>query len=168
MTSVQRSIFKKWDTKAIIHTNHGDIIIKLFPHLVPKTVANFIWLAEKWYYNNVVFHRVIPGFMIQWGDPTSTGMGGESLWGESFEDEFHKDLSNISGSISMANAWPNTNGSQFFINQVDNIYLDNRHSVFWQVMTWIDVVEKIASVPTDRRDKPKEDCTIQSITISIV
>jgi len=95
-------------------------------------------------------------------------MGGESLWGGSFQDEFHSDLSNITGSISMANAGKNTNGSQFFINQVDNLYLDNRHSVFGQVVDGMDTVEKISAVPTDGRDKPKVDVVIEKVTIEIV
>jgi len=168
MSKLQTTPLKKWDTKAIIHTNHGDIHIQLFPQQAPKTVENFVGLAEKWYYDGVIFHRVIPGFMIQGWDPEGTGMGWESLWGRNFEDEFHKDLSNIAGSISMANAGKNTNGSQFFINQVDNLYLDNRHSVFGQVIDGMDVIEKIASLPTDRRDKPQEDVVMEKVTIETV
>src|SRR5574337_287945 len=96
-------------------TTMGDIKLKLFPDLAPKTVENFLGLAAKGYYDGIIFHRVIPDFMIQGGDPTGTGMGGESLWGEEFNDEFSKQAFNLNGALSMANAGPNTNGSQFFI-----------------------------------------------------
>ena len=101
--------------KAVIKTSRGDITVQLFPELAPKTVKNFIELAKKGYYDGVIFHRVIPDFMIQGGDPTGTGMGGESIYGESFEDEFSRELFNLRGALSMANSGPNTNGSQFFI-----------------------------------------------------
>ena len=101
--------------KAIIKTSMGEIEIQLFPTQAPKTVKNFVELAKKGYYNNVTFHRVIPDFMVQTGDPTATGAGGESIYGHPFEDEFSKELFNIKGAVSMANAGPNTNGSQFFI-----------------------------------------------------
>ena len=111
----------KNDTVAIMHTNMGDIKIKLFPNEVPRTVKNFIELSKQDYYNGIIFHRVIKDFMIQGGDPTGTGMGGESIYGEKFEDEFSVKLHNIRGALSMANAGPNTNGSQFFIVQADTI-----------------------------------------------
>ncbi len=104
---------------AIMHTNMGDIYIRLFPEHAPKTVENFKTLAKDGYYDGIIFHRVIEDFMIQGGDPTGTGMGGESCWGEAFADEFHADLGNLYGSLAMANAGANTNGSQFFINQAD-------------------------------------------------
>lgn len=107
------------DLIAIMHTNMGDIKIKLFKDEVPKTVNNFVELAKKDYYNGIIFHRVIKDFMIQGGDPTGTGMGGESIYGEKFEDEFDVKLHNIRGALSMANAGPNTNGSQFFIVQAN-------------------------------------------------
>ena len=103
--------------KATIKTNHGEIVIQLFPEQAPKTVENFVGLAKKGYYDGVIFHRVINDFMIQGGDPTGTGMGGESIWGAPFEDEFSNELFNIRGALSMANAGPATNGSQFFIVQ---------------------------------------------------
>jgi len=103
--------------KATIKTNHGEILIQLFPEQAPKTVENFVGLAKKGYYDGVIFHRVINDFMIQGGDPTGTGMGGESIWGAPFEDEFSNELFNIRGALSMANAGPATNGSQFFIVQ---------------------------------------------------
>lgn len=119
--SIQTSMPQKGDTVAIMHTNMGDIKIKLFKDDAPRTVNNFVELAKKDYYNGIIFHRVIKDFMIQGGDPTGTGMGGESIYGESFEDEFSEKLHNIRGALSMANAGPNTNGSQFFIVQADSI-----------------------------------------------
>ncbi|MBQ7725563.1 MAG: peptidylprolyl isomerase [Clostridia bacterium] len=105
------------DTVAIMHTTKGDIKIKLFSEQTPKTFENFVTHAKDGYYNGLIFHRVIPDFMIQGGDPQGTGMGGESIWGSSFEDEFSPELHNLRGALSMANAGPNTNGSQFFIVQ---------------------------------------------------
>ena len=115
--SFQTSAPVAGDLVAIMHTNMGDIKIKLFEKQVPKTVKNFVELAKKGYYNGIIFHRVIKDFMIQGGDPTGTGMGGESIYGEKFEDEFDLTLHNVRGALSMANAGPNTNGSQFFIVQ---------------------------------------------------
>ena len=103
------------DKMAKLSTTKGDIVLRLFPEAAPKTVENFTTLIDRGYYDGIIFHRVIPDFMIQGGDPTGTGRGGESIWGERFEDEFHKDYHNIVGALSMANAGPNTNGSQFFI-----------------------------------------------------
>lgn len=105
------------ETVAIMKTNMGEIRIKFFPQFAPKSVENFIGLAEKGYYNGITFHRIIADFMIQGGDPTGTGCGGESIWGQPFEDEFSDELYSLRGSLSMANAGPGTNGSQFFIVQ---------------------------------------------------
>ena len=115
--SFQTNAPQKNDSVAVMHTNMGDVKIKLFPDVVPKTVKNFVELSKKGYYDGLIFHRVIKDFMIQGGDPTGTGMGGESIYGERFEDEFDVKLHNIKGALSMANAGPNTNGSQFFIVQ---------------------------------------------------
>lgn len=115
MSCLQLEPVKSGDTVAVMHTNMGDIQIKLFPEKAPKTVENFTTHAKNGYYNGIVFHRVIKDFMIQGGDPTATGMGGESIWGHSFEDEFTPELHNLRGALCMANAGPNTNGSQFFI-----------------------------------------------------
>ena len=112
---------KAGETLAILKTNMGDIKIRLFADLAPKAVENFKTHAENGYYNGLIFHRVINDFMIQGGDPTGSGMGGESIWGESFEDEFTPELHNLRGALSMANAGPNTNGSQFFIVQAKNV-----------------------------------------------
>ncbi len=119
--SFQTALPQKDDTVAIMHTNMGDIKIRLFEKEVPRTTKNFIELSKKGYYNGIIFHRVIKDFMIQGGDPTGTGMGGESIYGEKFEDEFSVKLHNIRGALSMANAGPNTNGSQFFIVQTNSV-----------------------------------------------
>lgn len=119
--SFQTSLPTKEDLTAIMHTNMGDIKIKLFQSEVPKTVKNFVELSKSGYYNGIIFHRVIKDFMIQGGDPTGTGMGGSSIYGEKFEDEFSVKLHNIRGALSMANAGPNTNGSQFFIVQASTV-----------------------------------------------
>jgi len=115
--SFQTKAPEKGDLVAVMHTNMGDIKIKLFPNEAPKTVKNFVELSKKDYYNGIIFHRIIKDFMIQGGDPTGTGMGGESIYGEKFEDEFDVSLHNVRGALSMANAGPGTNGSQFFIVQ---------------------------------------------------
>lgn len=119
--SSQTSLPQKNDTVAVMHTNFGDIKIKLLPEYAPKAVENFKKHSENNYYNGIIFHRVINGFMIQGGDPTGTGMGGESVFGDSFEDEFSLEARNYRGALCMANAGPNTNGSQFFIVQADSV-----------------------------------------------
>lgn len=163
------------DQVAIVKTNMGEIKIRLFASLVPKTVENFVTLAEKDYYDGIIFHRVIPNFMIQGGDPTGTGTGGESAWGGKFDDEFNVALSNLRGSIAMANAGPNTNGSQFFINIKDNTYLDfnktplqSAHAVFGHVYEGMDVVDKISAVQTGAADKPVSDVVIEDVTIETI
>lgn len=178
---------------ATIKTNHGDIKVRLFPEQAPKTVENFMTLAKQGYYNGIIFHRVIPDFMIQGGDPTGTGMGGESSFGHEFEDEFSNELFNLNGALSMANAGPNTNGSQFFIVSNENVpaqmmgqmkqagypeeiieayknggtpWLDHRHSVFGQVIEGMDVVQEISKVNRDTSDKPHEDVVMNSVEIT--
>ncbi|UJD03542.1 Cof-type HAD-IIB family hydrolase [Streptococcus infantis] len=179
---------------ATIKTNHGDMRIKLFPEHAPKTVANFIALSKDGYYDGVIFHRIIKDFMIQGGDPTGTGMGGESIYGESFEDEFSEELYNVRGALSMANAGPNTNGSQFFIVQNQHLpyskkeiarggwpepiaeiyaeqggtpHLDRRHTVFGQLAdeASYEVLDAIAGVETGAMDKPVDDVVIETIEI---
>jgi len=164
----QTSAPQTGDIIATMNTNHGAIKLRLFANKVPKTVENFATHAKDGYYNGVTFHRVIKDFMIQGGDPKGNGTGGESIWGGNFADEFDADLTNIPYSISMANAGPNTNGSQFFINQVDNGFLNNRHAVFGQVLEGKDIVEKIAAIETTPDDKPKQDVIIESIDIEEV
>src|SRR5437588_9018562 len=139
-------------TNATLHTNHGAIAIELFDDDAPKTVDNFLKLARDGFYDGVIFHRVIPDFMIQGGDPTGTGTGGP---GYQFEDEFN-DHKIVRGAVAMANAGPNTNGSQFFIVTTDAApWLDGKHTVFGRVTTGMDVVDKIEQAPTDARDKPR-------------
>lgn len=177
-----------------LNTNKGAIDLQLFPELAPKTVENFVGLAKDNYYDGIVFHRVIKDFMIQGGDPTGTGMGGESIWGEQFEDEFTPLLYNLKGALSMANSGPNTNGSQFFIvtapvvpenmlEQMDSAgypeeiiesykenggtpWLDQRHTVFGQVTEGMDVIEEIQKEATNPADRPLEDVVIESIEIN--
>lgn len=158
---------EKYMTVAIIETNMGTIELELFPDKAPKTVANFVGLAEKGYYNGVIFHRVIDNFVIQGGDPTGTGRGGESIYGHPFEDEFHPDLKHDKpGVLSMANAGPNTNGSQFFITLAPTPWLDGKHSVFGQVINGMDVVRAIGKVPTAKPgDRPLKDVVMKKVRI---
>ena len=176
-----------------IKTNQGDMSFKLFEKAIPKTVENFVTHAKNGYYNGVIFHRIINNFMIQGGDPTGTGMGGESIWGENFEDEFSMDYYHFYGALSMANAGPATNGSQFFIVQNNHLdtrtlnalenggwpeeavkkyaevggtpHLDQRHTVFGQLLEGSEVLNKIAAVETDAQDKPLEDVVITEIVV---
>ena len=153
-------------TVAIIKTNMGTIEIELFVDKTPKTVENFVGLAEKGYYNGVVFHRIIKKFMIQSGDPTGTGRGGASLWGGKFEDEFVSDLKHdIPGILSMANSGPNTNGSQFFITLIATPWLDGKHTIFGKVINGIDVVYAIGEVKTAAGDKPVNEVVMEKVTI---
>lgn len=174
-------------------TTMGPIQIKLFPELAPKTVENFVTHAKNGYYDGIIFHRIIKDFMIQGGDPTGTGMGGESIYGSTFEDEFNPELMNLRGALSMANAGPGTNGSQFFIVQAKNVpsnmlkqmqdydypeevikayaenggtpWLDGKHTVFGHIVSGMDVVDGMADVEKDGRDKPVEDISIKSIKV---
>ena len=149
-------------TTATLHTNHGVIELELYPEAAPKTVENFVKLAGEGFYDGVIFHRVIPDFMIQGGDPTGTGMGGP---GYQFEDEFN-DHKVERGALAMANAGPNTNGSQFFIVTADAApWLDGKHTVFGKVTSGMEVVDKIQSVDRDSRDKPREDVTIDRVEL---
>lgn len=185
---------QKGDTVAEMDIkDYGTVKIRLFPEQAPKAVENFIGLSKQGYYNGVTFHRVMNDFMIQGGDPTATGSGGESIWGEDFEDEFSKDLIPIRGALCMANAGANTNGSQFFIVQCKSYdiahvmnmrskgvnsdlvdyykevggsgHLYEAHTVFGQVFEGMDIVDKIAAVETDSNNKPNEDVVIETIRI---
>lgn len=179
--------------EAVLNTNRGSITLTLFPELAPKTVENFVGLAKENYYDGIIFHRVISDFMIQGGDPTGTGMGGESIWGEQFEDEFTPHLFNIRGALSMANSGPNTNGSQFFIVTASKVpgqmieqmegagypeeiikaykenggtpWLDQRHTVFGHVTDGMDVVDAIDKAETNPADRPLDEVVIESIDI---
>lgn len=157
---------KKMDV-AVIKTNMGTIEIQLFPGVAPKAVENFEGLAKKGYYDGVTFHRVIDNFMIQGGDPTGTGRGGESIWGEPFGDEFSADYKfDKPGILAMANAGPNTNGSQFFITLVPTPWLNNHHTIFGQVINGMDVVQAIGKVQTTKPyDKPVNDVVMEKVTI---
>ena len=146
-------------------TSMGDIYIRFFEDEAPKTVENFVGLAKKGYYDGIIFHRIIDGFMIQGGDPTGTGMGGESLWGGKFKDEFSGKVSNIPYSLSMANSGPGTNGSQFFINTASNTFLDGRHSVFGEVILGRDIVDKIIKVKTGAQDRPVKEVSMETVTV---
>ena len=193
ITYPQTDLANYTGTVATIHTNLGDLTVKLFDDVAPKTVKNFVELAEKGYYNGVIFHRIIRDFMIQGGDPTGTGMGGESIYGEKFEDEFSENVFNIRGALSMANAGPNTNGSQFFIVQNENLpydksalvkggwpeeiaeiytaggtpHLDGRHTVFGQLANAesFETLDRIAKEPTGSQYKPENDVEIISIDL---
>ena len=193
ITYPQTDLANYTGTVATIHTNLGDLTVKLFDDVAPKTVKNFVELAEKGYYNGVIFHRIIRDFMIQGGDPTGTGMGGESIYGEKFEDEFSENVFNIRGALSMANAGPNTNGSQFFIVQNENLpydksalvkggwpeeiaeiytaggtpHLDGRHTVFGQLANAesFETLDRIAKEPTGFQDKPENDVEIIGIDV---
>ena len=177
-----------------VHTNHGDFKLELFPEIAPKTVENFVTHAKNGYYNGVIFHRVIEDFMIQGGDPTGTGMGGESIYGRTFEDEFSREAFNLYGALSMANAGPNTNGSQFFIVTAKQVpaqmlkqlkdggwpeeiveesaiiggtpWLDHRHTVFGRVVEGMDVVLDIEGVKRNGQDRPLEDVVIESMEVN--
>jgi cyclophilin family peptidyl-prolyl cis-trans isomerase len=150
--------------KIKIETTLGDIYADLYAAEAPKTVANFVALANKGFYDGIIFHRVIPGFMIQTGDPTGTGMGGP---GYQFKDEFSAKLRHDKpGVLSMANSGPNTNGSQFFITEGPTPHLDNRHSVFGQVTQGMDVVNKIARVPQNEDDnRPLQKVAMTKVTV---
>ena len=151
---------------ATIETNMGTIEVELFASQTPKTVNNFVGLAEKNYYDGVIFHRVIPNFMIQGGDPTGTGMGGESIYGKRFEDEIVPSLRHTGpGILSMANAGPGTNGSQFFITLAATNWLDGKHTVFGKVIKGMDVVEAIGNVKRDARDKPVSEVKMVKVTV---
>ncbi len=162
-------------------TTEGRFTVRFFEKEVPKTVANFVGLAEgtkefrdpktgaaakRPYYDGIVFHRVIAGFMIQGGDPLGQGYGGP---GYNFADEFHPSLRHErAGLLSMANAGPNTNGSQFFVTLAPTPHLDNRHSIFGEVVEGLDVVKKIGKVPTDRNDRPVKPVVMNTVTIERV
>ncbi|MFO8069600.1 MAG: peptidylprolyl isomerase [Alkalibacterium sp.] len=185
--------YKNIGLSAVIKTNKGEMTVQLFPEHAPKTVENFVGLAKKGYYDGVIFHRVIPNFMIQGGDPTGSGMGGDSLLGGNFEDEFSPELYNLNGALSMANAGPNTNSSQFFIVTMSELpeqmvsqlkdagypqeiieaykekggtpWLDQKHTVFGQLIEGYDVADTIQNVKKNAMDKPNKDVVIETISI---
>ena len=154
---------------AVVQTNKGTIRFELLEDEAPKTTENFVSLTQRGYYNGIIFHRVIKGFMIQGGDPTGTGRGGESAWGGRFNDEINPSSAVYqrgykAGTIAMANAGPNTNGSQFFIMHVD-YPLPPNYTIFGRVTSGQDVVDTIASTQTDRSDRPVSEVRIEQVTI---
>lgn len=152
------------NTKVALETNKGTIVLELYTGQMPITAGNFVKLVKEGFYDGVIFHRIIPGFMIQGGDPTGTGMGGP---GYKIKDEFTGTNldKNDRGTISMANAGPNTGGSQFFINLVDNNFLDGRHPVFGKVIEGLEIVDLISNVETDSQDRPVEEIRIISAKV---
>lgn len=192
---LKTNVVKKGDTLVTLHTNMGDITLVLYNDIAPKACENFITHCKNGYYNGLIFHRVMKDFMIQGGDPTGTGMGGQSIFGDKFEDEFDENAKHFKGALSMANSGPNTNGSQFFIvhssecdkrflKQMSDLeykkevietyeklggtpWLDNRHTVFGMVVTGIDVVDKIANTQVDMSDRPVNDVIIEKTTVTV-
>ena len=150
----------------VLETNQGTIEIRLFPEIAPKACENFVSLVKKGYYDGLIFHRVIPNFMIQGGDPTGTGRGGDSIWGTKFEDEFNPQFTfDRKGILAMANAGPNTNGSQFFITVAPTPHLNQKHTIFGEVSSGYEVVEAISKVTTLPGDRPAEEQKIIKATI---
>jgi peptidylprolyl isomerase len=157
---------KELPTRAALNTSQGRIELKLFPDVAPKAVENFTGHIRDGYYDGVIFHRVIPQFMIQGGDPTGTGRGGESIWGKPFEDETTDKVTfDREGILAMANAGPGTNGSQFFITTGETSWLQGNHTIFGEVVDGYDVVEKVESAETDAMNRPKEKQVIESAEI---
>jgi cyclophilin family peptidyl-prolyl cis-trans isomerase len=157
-------------THITLQTNRGSITLELFDALAPKTVQNFLSLAEKGFYKGVKFHRVIAGFMIQSGDPLSKDDAHPEYWGtggpeHTFEDEIHAENNNSVGTIAMANRGPNTNGSQFFINVKDNHFLDTKHTVFGKVIEGMSVVHEIEMVPVGGGDRPVHPVVIEQVIV---
>ncbi len=149
-----------------LHTNHGDIALKLYDDKAPKACENFATHAKNGFYDGGIFHRVIDGFMIQGGDPTGTGRGGKSIWGGSFEDEVGNGLAfDRKGILAMANAGPNTNGSQFFITLAPTTWLTDKHTIFGEVSTGLDVVEAIGKTAVGAGDRPVKDVVIERCTV---
>jgi peptidylprolyl isomerase len=152
---------------AILETTQGTITLKLLPDVAPKTVENFVGLIRKGYYDGIIFHRVIKDFMLQCGDPTGTGRGGQSLWGKPFDDECDPSVRfDKPGLLAMANAGPGTNGSQFFITTVPCDWLNMRHTIFGEVVEGMDVVKAIEAQQTDGADKPVKEQKIVKASVS--
>ncbi|KAJ1494569.1 peptidyl-prolyl cis-trans isomerase-like 1-like protein [Baffinella frigidus] len=147
----------------VLETSMGKVVIELYWKHAPKTCQNFASLAARGYYSGVKFHRIIPGFMIQGGDPTATGKGGESIYGSKFEDECHRELKHTgAGILSMANSGPNTNGSQFFVSLAPTPWLDGKHTIFGRVASGMQVVKRLGQVVTDSNDRPVDAVTIHN------
>ncbi|KAF2223572.1 peptidyl-prolyl cis-trans isomerase-like 1 [Elsinoe ampelina] len=152
--------------EVLLETSLGAITVELYTNHAPRTVKNFTTLAARGYYNGTIFHRIIPSFMIQGGDPTGTGRGGASMYGEKFEDEISPELKHTgAGVLSMANSGPNTNGSQFFITLAPTPWLDGKHTIFGRVKSGMRIVQRMGLVKTDRDDKPTEEVKIVSARV---
>lgn len=163
---MQDNILRQWDIVAIMDTSFGEIKIKLFEEIAPLACENFSKLSKSKYYNGIIFHRVMADFMIQWWDPTGSWRWWKSFSWANFKDEFSPKVTHIKWTLSMANAWRNTNWSQFFIVHADKTpWLDWNHTIFGFVVEWIDTVDKIATQKTDRNDKPLDDIVINWIDI---
>lgn len=170
-TSDQYNETSMENTLATLHTTKGDIVLELYTDKAPITAGNFISLAKEGFYDGIKFHRVKDGFMIQGGDPLTKDDAQQALWGTggpgyTIEDEFAPGLSNVRGTLSMANAGPNTGGSQFFINQANNSFLDGKHAVFGVVVEGMAIVDEIASVDTTPQDRPLEPIVIESVELT--
>jgi len=156
ITNLSEGASEMADTTVILETTQGTIEIRLMPEVAPKACENFVGLVEKGYYDGTIFHRVIKGFMVQGGDPTGTGRGGKSVWGKPFKHEVGSGVKfDKPGLLAMANAGPNTNGSQFFITTAKAPWLDMKHTIFGEVVSGYDAVEKIENATAGRFDKPK-------------
>lgn len=156
-SSEETADMPKTESIIVLETNQGNIEIKLWPTVAPKTCENFLGLIGKKYYDGIIFHRVIKNFMLQGGDPTGTGRGGESFWGGKFEDEVTAQIKfDKKGLLAMANAGPNTNGSQFFITTVPTPWLNMNHTIFGEVISGYETVEKIENTTVDGSDRPVE------------
>lgn len=169
-TSITNPPTTKKIMTATLHTSHGNITLEFYPQNAPNTVENFIKLAQSGFYDGTKFHRVIRGFMNQGGDPLTKDDSQKSRWGTGgpgykFNDEISANNSNAAGTIAMANSGPNTQGSQFFINAVDNHNLDQGYTVFGKVVSGMDVVTAINNVPTDQADRPLEPVVLQKVTL---
>ncbi|KAJ3121141.1 heme binding [Physocladia obscura] len=150
----------------LLETSAGPITVELYWEHTPRTCKNFYELARRGYYDGCLFHRVIADFMLQTGDPTGTGRGGQSIYGSKFDDEIHADLKHSgAGILSMANAGRNTNGSQFFITLAPTPWLDGKHTIFGRVAAGMSIVKRIGMVPTDSADRPKEDIVIRRASV---
>jgi len=146
------------DTTIVLETTQGNVELRFFPEIAPRACENFIELAKKGYYDGIIFHRVIKKFMIQGGDPTGTGRGGDSIWGRSFEDEFNEDVKfDKSGILAMANSGPGTNGSQFFITTVPTPWLNQKHTIFGEVISGYENIQKIENQPVGPGYKPLDE-----------
>ena len=155
VANTEGKLFAMSDQTIVLETNQGVIEIHLMPDVAPKACENFVELIAKGYYNGLIFHRAIKGFMIQGGDPTGTGMGGKSIWGKPFEDEVNPNVKfDTPGILAMANSGPRTNGSQFFITTAQTPWLNMKHTVFGKVISGYDVVQKIERTATGPADKP--------------